>query len=52
YDEARRERGVLNFQDLLMKAAGLLRENPNVREYFSRRFTHILVDEFQDTDPI
>ncbi|MBU4194792.1 MAG: UvrD-helicase domain-containing protein, partial [Actinobacteria bacterium] len=52
YDEARRERGVLNFQDLLMKAAGLLRENPNVREYFRKRFTHILVDEFQDTDPI
>lgn len=52
YDEARRERGVLNFQDLLMKAAGLLRENPNVREYFSKRFTHVLVDEFQDTDPI
>ncbi|MBU4179330.1 MAG: UvrD-helicase domain-containing protein, partial [Actinobacteria bacterium] len=52
YDEARRERGVLNFQDLLMKAAGLLRENPNVREYFRGRFTHVLVDEFQDTDPI
>jgi ATP-dependent helicase/nuclease subunit A len=52
YDELRRERGELNFADLLMKAAALLRENPNVRRYFLRRFTHLLIDEFQDTDPI
>jgi len=52
YDNLRRERGKLNYQDLLMKAAELLRERPHVREYFRRRFTHLLVDEFQDTDPI
>ena len=52
YDGLRRERGALNFQDLLMKAAELLGEHPNVREYFAGRFTHLLVDEFQDTDPI
>ncbi len=48
----RASRGVLNFQDLLMSAATLLKGKPQVREYFSRRFTHLLVDEFQDTDPI
>ncbi|MBK5092991.1 MAG: UvrD-helicase domain-containing protein [Actinobacteria bacterium] len=52
YDEMRRERGQLNYQDLLIKAAALLRENPHVRRYMSERFTHLLVDEFQDTDPI
>lgn len=52
YDLRRAERGQLNFQDLLMKAAALLRCNPHVRSYFSERFTHLLVDEFQDTDPI
>ncbi len=52
YDGLRRQRGRLDFQDLLMKAAALLRENPAVRRYFQARFTHILVDEFQDTDPI
>ncbi|MEW6554323.1 MAG: UvrD-helicase domain-containing protein [Actinomycetota bacterium] len=52
YVELRGERGQLNFQDLLMKAAALLRENPAVRRYFQSRFTHLLVDEFQDTDPI
>jgi ATP-dependent helicase/nuclease subunit A len=52
YDGLRREKGQLNFQDLLMKASALLRENPAVRRYFQARFTHLLVDEFQDTDPI
>jgi ATP-dependent helicase/nuclease subunit A len=52
YDEMRARRGKLNFQDLLMKAAGLLRDKPQVRVYFSERFTHLLVDEFQDTDPV
>ena len=52
YDRLRRELGVLNYQDLLMKAAHLLRNRPNIRRYFRRRFTRILVDEFQDTDPI
>ncbi len=52
YDRMRHERGWLNFQDLLMRAAALLRAKPHVRRYFNQRFTHILVDEFQDTDPI
>ncbi|MBN1289672.1 MAG: UvrD-helicase domain-containing protein, partial [Actinobacteria bacterium] len=52
YDRMRFDRGVLNFADLLMKAAALLRENPHARKYFQGRFTHLLVDEFQDTDPI
>ncbi len=52
YDEARRSRGLLNFQDLLMISARLLRDFPHVRRYFARRWSHLLVDEFQDTDPI
>ncbi len=52
YDRMRRERGLLNFQDLLLKAATLLRDKPHVRAYFAERFSHLLVDEFQDTDPI
>ncbi len=52
YDLMRAERHVLSYQDLLMKAAVLLRGPENVRRYFRRRFTHLLVDEFQDTDPI
>jgi ATP-dependent helicase/nuclease subunit A len=52
YGERRREESRLNFGDLLMHAAQLLRDNPEVRRYFGRKFTHLLVDEFQDTDPI
>ena len=52
YDRLRREAGGLNYQDLLMKAADLLRDKPQIRRYFRKRFTHLLVDEFQDTDPI
>jgi ATP-dependent helicase/nuclease subunit A len=48
----RRQLGVLNFQDLLMKAAALLRDHHAVREYFAGRYKYLLVDEFQDTDPI
>ena len=52
YNRLRFQEGKLNYQDLLMKTAALLRDKPNVREYFSKRFSRILVDEFQDTDPI
>ena len=52
YENVKWEAGALNYQDLLMKAAALLRDHPAVRRYFRERFTHLLVDEFQDTDPL
>ncbi len=52
YDRIRRDAGGLNFQDLLLTASRMLRDNPPIRRYFRSRFTHLLVDEFQDTDPI
>jgi ATP-dependent helicase/nuclease subunit A len=52
YDRQRRQAGGLNFQDLLLRAARLLRDNAGVRKALRRRFTHLLVDEFQDTDPV
>jgi ATP-dependent helicase/nuclease subunit A len=52
FEEKRLTHAKLNFQDQLLFTSRLLRDNPEVREYFRRKFTHILVDEFQDTDPI
>jgi ATP-dependent helicase/nuclease subunit A len=52
YAARRRAEAKLNFQDQLVLAAELLRENPEVRLYFRKRFHPVLVDEFQDTDPI
>jgi len=45
-------RGTLEFHDLLVLARDLLRDNPEVRRHFQHKFSHILIDEFQDTDPI
>ncbi len=52
YESLKRKNAKLNYQDLLLKASLLLRGNPGVREYFWKKHSHILVDEFQDTDPI
>ncbi len=52
YAAWRRRNGRLNFQDLLLIARDLLRDHPRVRRAFQDRFLPILVDEFQDTDPI
>jgi ATP-dependent helicase/nuclease subunit A len=54
YDRLRQKASSLSYQDLLLKAAALLRDkqNQHIRRYFRKRFSHLLVDEFQDTDPI
>lgn len=52
YAEWRKGRSILNFQDLLTATAELLKKNPEVRRYFRNRIRYLLVDEFQDTDPI
>jgi ATP-dependent helicase/nuclease subunit A len=52
YDRLRQDRGLLSFQDLLCRAASLLADSPEARRSFRSRYTHILVDEFQDTDPV
>jgi ATP-dependent helicase/nuclease subunit A len=51
-EEARIAAGGLNYQDQLLRAAELLRDNPEVRGFFQDRFHCLFVDEFQDTDPI
>jgi ATP-dependent helicase/nuclease subunit A len=52
YERLRLAEGVLSFHDLLHKTAQLLRERPDVRMSFPRRHPVLLVDEFQDTDPL
>ena len=44
--------GLLTFDGLLVRARDLLRDQPRVREELKGRFKAILVDEFQDTDPL
>jgi ATP-dependent helicase/nuclease subunit A len=52
FEEERRRTGALSFQDLLLNAAKLLRESTLARAELGERFRFLLVDEFQDTDPI
>ncbi len=52
YEDLKARLGALDFLDLLLKARDLVRGNEAVRRGFQSRFTHIFVDEFQDTDPL
>ena len=51
YDRLKRRRGALDFNDLEHGADRAL-ENPAVREAYQRRFDLVLIDEFQDTNPV
>jgi len=48
----RRQEGMLTFHDLLLLTRDLLRDHPQVRARFQDRSPRLLVDEFQDTDPV
>jgi ATP-dependent helicase/nuclease subunit A len=52
YERLKQRAGALDFVDLLLRARDLLAGHPRVRQAFQARFTHIFVDEFQDTDPL
>ncbi len=48
-DQCQRE-GVVDFAELMLRTYEIMRDHPEVREHYQRRFKHILVDEFQDTN--
>ena len=52
YDEAKTRAGKVDFVDLLLATRNLIRDDGDVRGFLQGRFTHIFVDEFQDTDPL
>jgi ATP-dependent helicase/nuclease subunit A len=52
YADAKRARSALDFEDLELRANRLLREHDGVRARYAERFRHVMVDEFQDTNPL
>lgn len=52
YEAYRRTEGRADYDDLIIWSRNLVRDRPEVRKYFRRSFRAILIDEFQDTDPI
>jgi ATP-dependent helicase/nuclease subunit A len=52
YNERKQRAGKLDFVDLLIAVRDLVRDDAGVRHYLQDRFTHLFIDEFQDTDPL
>ena len=50
YQQRLRDANALDFDDLIMTTVHLLQAFPDVREFYRRRFRHVLVDEYQDTN--
>jgi DNA helicase-2/ATP-dependent DNA helicase PcrA len=52
YEEACQRAGVVDFAELLLRAFELWRDQPELLGHYRRRFQHVLIDEFQDTNTI
>ena len=52
YEDACRRADVVDFAELLLRAHELCRDNESIQRHYRQRFSHILVDEFQDTNTL
>jgi DNA helicase II / ATP-dependent DNA helicase PcrA len=52
YEEQCQREGVVDFGELMLRSYELLQDNDPIREHYQRRFRHILIDEFQDTNKL
>jgi DNA helicase II / ATP-dependent DNA helicase PcrA len=52
YEAQCQREGVVDFGELMLRCYELMRDNDAVREHYRRRFAHVLVDEFQDTNKL
>ncbi len=52
YEDSLRRANALDFDDLILRTVHLLERSPEVLEKYARRFRHVLVDEFQDTNKL
>ncbi|MDC7826111.1 MULTISPECIES: DNA helicase II [Pseudomonadaceae] len=52
YEDACARTGVIDFAELLLRALDLWRDKPDLLAHYQKRFRHILVDEFQDTNAV
>jgi DNA helicase-2/ATP-dependent DNA helicase PcrA len=49
----RKERAnAVDFDDLIVRTVGLLRDRPEIAEFYQRQFQFLLIDEYQDTNPL
>ena len=50
YEELLKKADAMDFDDIIVNTVKLLKENPDVLEYYQRRFRYVMVDEYQDTN--
>jgi ATP-dependent DNA helicase UvrD/PcrA len=52
YEQAKRDRNRIDFEDILLCAAALMSEHPEIAETIRRTYRHLVVDEYQDVSPL
>ncbi len=52
YEEIKGERGVIDFEDVLLVTAGVLQDHPQIADAVRRQYRHFVVDEYQDVSPL
>jgi len=52
YEKEKAKKYLLDFDDLLVETYNLLSSDESIREKYSERYQHVLIDEFQDTNPV
>src|SRR5690606_15272738 len=52
YEEVKSERGVIDFEDVLLVTAGVLQDHREIAETVRRQYRHFVVDEYQDVSPL
>ncbi|MCC3767434.1 ATP-dependent DNA helicase UvrD2 [Streptomyces sp. UNOC14_S4] len=52
YEQLKRDRGVIDFEDVLLLTVGVLQERHDIAETVRRQYQHFVVDEYQDVSPL
>jgi DNA helicase-2/ATP-dependent DNA helicase PcrA len=52
YEQVKEERGVIDFEDVLLVTAGVLQDNPQIAATVREQYRHFVVDEYQDVNPL
>jgi DNA helicase-2/ATP-dependent DNA helicase PcrA len=52
YEQLKRDRGVIDFEDVLLLTVGVLQDRPDVAEAVRSQYQHFVVDEYQDVSPL
>lgn len=52
YEQLKRDRGVIDFEDVLLLTVGVLQDRPDIAEQVHRQYQHFVVDEYQDVSPL